>query len=77
MAYYSAMLSRNRTLYARAQGSYTALHDAAKEGQPSVLRALLAAGASVEDTNRHGHTALHVASRRGCKVWGVEVSVWP
>lgn len=46
-------------------GGYTPLHIAAREGAPSVVRALLAAGSDVNATTASGATALHLASAAG------------
>lgn len=46
-------------------GGWTALHEAAVNGQAEVIQQLVALGASVADRTREGDTALHKAARWG------------
>ena len=53
------------------QDGTTPLHQAALLGDPAVLEALLAAGASVDDEDEEGATALHYATNR----WAVDTLI--
>ena len=46
-------------------GGWTALHEAAVNGQAEVIQQLVALGALVADRTREGDTALHKAARWG------------
>ncbi len=57
------LLEAGADIKAKNKSQFTALHEAARRGNPDVVRALLEAGADIEAVNKFGRTALDLAKR--------------